>query len=202
MGKTGLRCVDSCAVSSPRSLRPAFAAAAIREAEHWWLGDAAEFRAIIEGATAPSYGGAWRDRKVFSDFTTAPPDHARFVFQRTIEGGKATLWYGASGACRIIGDLRTGTANRGVIHHHGHCYEGWWTLDGTRTVPPQPIPKRRRGPGPLRHHHPARKHRDPERARARARAVAAARPHHRKNLSPREIAAAIADEVGRNGQKT
>ena len=33
--------------------------------------------------------------------------------------------------------------------------------------------------------------------RARARAVAAARPHHRKNLSPREVAAAIADEVGR-----
>ena len=70
-------------------------------------------------------------------------------------------------------------------------------MHGTRA-----IPKRRRGPGPLRHHHPARKHRDPERARARARAVAAARPHHRKNLSPREIAAAIADEVGRNGQKT
>ena len=124
------------------------------------------------------------------------------VFQRTIEAGRATLWYGARGACRIIGDLRAGTANRGVIHHHGHCYAGWWNLDGTRTVPPQPIPKRRRGPGPLRHHHPARKHRDPERARARARAVAAARPHHRKNLSPREIAAAIADEVGRNGQKT
>ena len=74
-----MRCVDSCAVSSPRSLRPAFAAAAIREAEHWWLGDAAEFRAIIEGATAPSYGGAWRDRNVFRDFTTAPPDHARFA---------------------------------------------------------------------------------------------------------------------------
>ena len=125
---------------------------------------------------------------------------ANLVFQNAIEAGRATLWYGASGACRIIGDLRAGTANRGVIHHHGHCYEGWWNLDGTRTVPPQPIPKRRRGPGPLRHHHPAgapRKHRDPERARARARAVAAARPHHRKNLSPREVAAAIADEVGR-----
>ena len=138
---------------------------------------------------------------------------ANLVFQRTIEAGKATLWYGAAGACRIIGDLRAGTANRGVIHHHGHCYAGWWNLDGTRTVPPQPIPKRRRGPGPrgpLKHHHPAgpRKHRDPERARARARAVAAvrpraaaARPHHSK-WSPRDVAAAIADEVGRNEQKT
>ena len=89
-------------------------------------------------------------------------------------------------------------------------HAGWWNLDGTRTVPPQPIPKRRRGPGPrgpLKHHHPAgpRKHRDPERARARARAVAAvrpraaaARPHHSK-WSPRDVAAAIADEVGRNG---
>ena len=128
--------------------------------------------------------------------------------ERTIEAGKATLWYGASGACRIIGDLRAGTANRGVIHHHGHCYDGWWNLDGTRTVPPQPVPKRRRGPGPrgpLKHHHPAgpRKHRDPERARARARAAsgrAAARPHHSK-WSPRDVAAAIADEVGRNEQK-
>ena len=109
------------------SLRPAFAAAAIREAEHWWLGD--------------------------------------------------------------------------LIHHHGHCYDGWWTLDGSRTVPPQPIPKRRRGPGPRRHPAGApRKHRDPERARARARAVAAARPHHSK-WSPRDVAAAIADEVGRNEQK-
>jgi len=44
-----------------------------------------------------------------------------------------------------------------------------------------------------------RKHRDPERARARARA-AAARPHHSK-WSPRDVAAAIADEVGRNEQK-
>ena len=123
----------------------------------------------------------------------------RVVFQRAIEAGKATLWYGAAGACRIIGDLRAGTANRGVIHHHGRCYDGWWNLDGSRTIPPQPIPKRRRGPGPRRH--PAggapRKHRDPERARARARAVAAARPHHRKNWSPRDVAAAIADEVGR-----
>ena len=126
---------------------------------------------------------------------------ANLVFQRTIEAGRATLWYGAAGACRIIGDIRTGTANRGVIHHHGHCYEGWWTLDGSRTIPPKPEPKRRRGPGPRRH--PAgvpRKHRDPERARARARAVAAARPHHSK-WSPRDVAAAIADEVGRNEQK-
>ena len=61
------------------SLRPAFAAAAIREAEHWWLGDAAEFRAIVEGATAPSYSGDWRTRAVFRDFTTAPRDHARFA---------------------------------------------------------------------------------------------------------------------------
>ena len=128
---------------------------------------------------------------------------ANLVFQRTIEAGKATLWYGASGACRIIGDLRAGTANRGVIHHHGHCYAGWWTLDGSRTIPPQPEPKRRRGP----RRHPAggapRKHRDPERARARARAAsgrAAARPHHSK-WSPRDVAAAIADEVGRNEQK-
>ena len=37
--------------------------------------------------------------------------------------------------------------------------------------------------------------------RARARAVAAARPHHSK-WSPRDVAAAIADEVGRNEQKT
>ena len=129
---------------------------------------------------------------------------ANLVFQRTIEAGKATLWYGAAGACRIIGDLRAGTANRGVIHHHGHCYDGWWNLDGTRTVPPQPIPKRRRGPGPRRHPAGApRKHRDPERARARARAAsgrAAARPHHSK-WSPRDVAAAIADEVGRNEQK-
>ncbi len=89
---------------------------------------------------------------------------------------------------------------------NGHCYAGWWTLDGSRTIPPKPEPKRRRGPGPrgpLRHNHPAgapRKHRDPERARARARAVAAARPHHKK-WSPRDVAAAIADEVGRNEQK-
>ena len=134
---------------------------------------------------------------------------ANLVFQKAIEAGKATLWYGAAGACRIIGDPRAGTANRGVIHHHGHCYDGWWNLDGSRTVPPQPVPKRRRGPGPrgpLKHHHPAgpRKHRDPERARARARAAsgrAAARPHHSK-WSPRDVAAAIADEVGRNEQKT
>ena len=126
---------------------------------------------------------------------------ANLVFQRTIEAGRATLWYGAAGACRIIGDPRAGTANRGVIHHHGHCYDGWWNLDGTRTVPPQPVPKRRRGPGPRRHPAGApRKHRDPERARARARAVAAARPHHSK-WSPRDVAAAIADEVGRNEQK-
>ena len=121
---------------------------------------------------------------------------ANLVFQNAIEAGRATLWYGAAGACRIIGDIRSGTANRGVIHHHGHCYEGWWTLDGSRTIPPKPEPKRRRGPGPRRH--PAgvpRKHRDPERARARARA-AAARPHHSK-WSPRDVAAAIADEVGR-----
>ena len=90
-------------------------------------------------------------------------------------------------------------------HPLGNALSGWMHVDGTRTVPPQPIPKRRRGPGPrgpLRHHHPAgapRKHRDPERARARARA-AAARPHHSK-WSPRDVAAAIADEVGRNEQK-
>ena len=122
---------------------------------------------------------------------------ANLVFQNAIEAGRATLWYGASGACRIIGDLRAGTANRGVIHHHGHCYEGWWNLDGSRTIPPKPEPRRRRGPGPRRHPAGApRKHRDPERARARARA-AAARPHHSK-WSPREVAAAIADEVGRD----
>ena len=92
-------------------------------------------------------------------------------------------------------------ASWGVIHHHGHCYDGWWNLDGSRTVPPQPVPKRRRGPGPRRHPAgPPRKHRDPERARARARAAAARRPHHSK-WSPRDVAAAIADEVGRNEQK-
>ena len=31
---------------------------------------------------------------------------ANLVFQRTIEDGKATLWYGAAGACRIIGTRR------------------------------------------------------------------------------------------------
>ena len=138
----------SCGVPKPGpSLRPAFAAAAIKEAEHWWLGDLSEFRAVVSDAISPAYRGDWRTRNVF---------------------------------------------------RHRHCYDGWWTLDGSRTVPPQPIPKRRRGPGPRRHPAgPPRKHRDPERARARARAVAAARPHHRKNLSPREVAAAIADEVGR-----
>ena len=42
------------------SLRPAFAAAAIREAEHWWLGDLSEFRAIVSDAISPAYGGDWR----------------------------------------------------------------------------------------------------------------------------------------------
>ena len=88
---------------------------------------------------------------------------ANLVFQKAIEGGKATLWYGASGACRIIGDLRAGTANRGVVHTHLNCHEGWWALDGTRTVPPRHKPRRRpREPGP-------RGHRDPAGARVRAR---------------------------------
>ena len=124
---------------------------------------------------------------VHTDFFAARPaamDHAQWgrgvhmrkinaeastnlVFQQAIEAGKATLWYGASGACRIIGaghaSGRAGTSNRGVIHHHRNCHEGRWALDGTRTAPPRPQPRRRpRGPGPREH---------PAGARARARAA-------------------------------
>ena len=42
-------------------LRRGFAEAALKEADHWWLGNLTDFRAVVNAATAPEHWEALRD---------------------------------------------------------------------------------------------------------------------------------------------
>ena len=47
-------------------------------------------------------------------------ESANLVFQRVIEAGQATLWYGAPGACRVGNNIPPGTMNRGIVLDGGN----------------------------------------------------------------------------------